>query len=251
MKNKYFLIKVFGIVGLIVFVLLYFLLYFIPSLKSISRYKRQLKDMNLKITHFVSQENTFTFSNQEERGYFKEVEKRLLDRIPEVATREDFILLFTRVSDHIQKLAREDGILNLVIKSDSAEFSVNASTLARDKKSLDDLVSFTTRRLLELRREQERAEEQRRGTNGTVLPPPGMNSDLFQLVKDLKYHSVILSFTGPLKNTMNFINHIPWSDYYLSEDKIIISTGTIFPYYIMELKIYFIDKRGFEKKNEQ
>ena len=246
MKSKYFLIKVSGIVGLIVIILLYFLLYFIPSLKSISRYKRELKDMNLKITDFVRQENAFTYSNDEERRHFEETEKELLSRIPEVKTREDYILLFTRVSDHIQKLAREDGILNLVLKSDSAELSVNASTFSRDKKTLDDLVSFTARRLLELRKEQEQAEERRRGTgtDGVVSPPPGMNSDLYALVKGIKFHSVILSFTGELKNAMNFINHIPWSDYYLGEDKVLIAAGDFFPYYILLLKIYYIDKRS-------
>jgi hypothetical protein len=60
----------------------------------------------------------------------------------------------------------------------------------------------------------------------------------FNNVKSL---TITLSFTGKIKNAVNFINHIPWSDYYLSEDRILISAGDILPYYIVVLKIYYID----------
>jgi hypothetical protein len=77
-------------------------------------------------------------------------------------------------------------------------------------------------------------------------------------LKNVKSHTITLSFTGKIKNAVNFINHIPWSDYYLSEDRILVSAGDIFPYYIVFLRIYYIDLReqasgvvkGSEKNEE-
>jgi hypothetical protein len=252
MRSKYFLIKVSGIVLLIFIIILYFLVYFIPSLKAINRYKRELKDMNLKIADFVQQENTFTFANEQERRFFAQISQELTAKIPEVRTREDFIALFTRVSDYIQKLARKDGIDNLVLKSDSKELSVNASTLSSDKKALDDLLNFATRRLLQLRKERDITLERLRGAGGArgtgaivgTAGNPDASTDLYSLVKNINFQTITLSFTGELANAANFIDHIPWSEYYLSEDKIVVSSGDVFPYYIVFLKIYYIDMQG-------
>jgi hypothetical protein len=244
MKNKYLLYKLSGIVFLILAIILYFLLYFIPALKSINLYKRQLKDTNLQVADFVEAESNFTFSNQRERHFFTQAEQELKDKIPEVKTREDFIAIFTKISDYIQQCAQGDGIFNLVLKSDSPELSVNASTLSSDKKTLDDLLGFASRRLLELRKEQERLAGRQRGTGGSTATAPKTNSGLSSLVKDVKYQTITLSFSGELKNALNFINHIPWSEYYMSEDKILVSSGELLPYYIVFLKIYFIDHQG-------
>ena len=209
MRRKYLFIKIAGIVSLIVLIIIYFLLYFIPSLKSINRYKRQLKDMNLKISDFVRIERAFSFSNERERSYFTQTDREFLGKIPEVRTREDFITISTKISNYIQKLAEKDGILNLVMKSDE-------------------------------------------GQKGAVGKGPSAR------LKNGKSHTITLSFTGKIKNAVNFINHIPWSDYYLSEDRILVSTGDIFPYYIVFLRIYYIDLReqtagvvkGSEKNQE-
>ena len=58
---------------------------------------------------------------------------------------------------------------------------------------------------------------------------------------NVKSFTITISFTGKIKNAVNFINHIPWSDYYLSEDRILISAGDIFPDYSVVLKVYYID----------
>lgn len=249
MRRKYLFIKIAGIVSLIVLITIYFLLYFIPSLKSINRYKRQLKDMNLKISDFARMESGFSFSNERERSYFAQTDRELLGKIPEVRTREDFITISTKISNYIQKRAEKDGILNLVMKSGSQELSMKAGTLSTDKKPLDDLLSFTAERLTQLREEQERVSEGQKGALGK-----GPSAWL----KNVKSHTITLSFTSEIKNAVNFINHIPWSDYYLSEDRILVSTGDIFPYYIVFLRIYYIDLReqaagvvkGSEKNQE-
>jgi len=192
MRRKNLFIKLAGILSLIFLISIYILLYFIPTLKSINRYKRQLKDMNLKILDFTRMDSDFSFSDERERNYFARINRELSGKIPEVRSKEDFIALNTRISNYIQKLAGEDGILNLVIKPD----------------------------------------EEQKGA-----PVKGFSLR----INNVKSLTITLSFTGKIKNAVNFINHIPWSDYYLSEDRILISAGDILPYYIVVLKIYYID----------
>jgi hypothetical protein len=192
MRHKNLFMKIAGILSLIFLVIIYVLLYFIPTLKSINRYKRQLKDMNLKILDFSRMESDFSFSDEGERNYFARTNRELSGKIPEVRSREDFITLNTKISNYIQKLAEKDGILNLVKKPD----------------------------------------EEQKGA-----PVKGFSLRL----NNVKSLTITLNFTGKIKNAVNFINHIPWSDSYLSEDRILISAGDILPYYIVVLKIYYID----------
>jgi hypothetical protein len=249
MRRKYLFIKIAGFLSLIILLFTYFLLYFIPALKSINRYKRRLKDMNLKISDFVRMESAFSFSNEQERSYIERTDQELRGKIPEVRTREDYITLFTKISNYIQTLAEKDGILTLVMKSDSQELSINTGTFSTNKSTLDDLSNFTGRRLIRLLEEQNRVSEGQKGVMGKRFSAR---------LKNAKSHTITLSFTGEIKNAVNFINHIPWSDYYLSEDRILVSAGYNFPYYIVFLKIYYIELReqtasvvkGSEKKQE-
>jgi hypothetical protein len=206
MKRKNLIIKIAGILSLIFLIIIYVLLYLFPALKSINQYKRQLKDMNLKISDFAKMESDFSFSDERERSYFARTDRELSGKIPEVKTREDFIALITKISNYIQNLAERDGILNLGMKPDEG---------------------------------QNRA------------PGKGFPGRF----KNVKSHTITLSFTGKIKNAVNFINHIPWSDYYLSEDRILVSAGDIFPYYIVFFRIYYIDLQektaGVEKNREE
>jgi hypothetical protein len=251
MKSKYFLIKVFSILGLLMVIFIYFAIYFLPTVKDISKYKRDLKDMNLKISDFVKMEGSFSFANDAERGIIQRSEEELKSRVPEVKNREDFIALFTRVSNYIQGLAREDGIHNLVVTSDSKDLKINAGSLASDKRTLDDLLVFATRRLAMLRKRLDMEERKR------PLPLPAQNqaaraaAGLAGLLPGVKHRTVWLSFTADLKNAAGFINHIPWSNYYLSQDRILVSSGDVFPYYLVSLKIFYIDLRPEPKKGRQ
>jgi len=242
-KGKYILIKVVGIAGLLLAVVLYIIIYFFPTLKDINRSRRDLKDMNLKITDYVKMEGTFSFSTQHEREFFKEAETALRNRIPQIRSREEFIALFTRISNEIQDQAQKDGISNLVFTSDSVDLKINASSLSSDKKTLDSLLSFTTLRLSQLYKE----EEMNRGrvANGQTNANPG--SGLAALVPGVTFHTVSLSFTGDLKNALNFINHTPWNNYYINQEKILISAGEPNPFFIVFVRIYYIDLR--EKTN--
>lgn len=228
MTNKYVLIKIAGIAFLFLIIIFYFLLYFIPTIKTISYNKRQLKDINLRIADFVKSESAFAFPNQEENAVFMRTNDELNAKLSHVKNNEDFIDLFTRVSHYISQQAEQDGIHNLVINSESKELKVNAGTLSSDKKTLDQLLSFSYRKLGQFRKVT-RTSPPKTGISGIETLIPGITS-----------HTITLCFTGELRNAMNFINHIPWGSFYLQEDKVLVSTGPTFPYYIVFLKIYYI-----------
>jgi hypothetical protein len=247
MRKKYFFSKIVAAVVLIMVVVVYFFFYFIPALEAINRYKRQVKDMNLKIADFKKASTRFSFPDQRERGYFLQLERELSAKIPKVASREDFIRLFTGISAYIRELAERDGIYNLVIESDpgklkrdKGEYKIPPYKGLRGSRrgeprvhpafsdSLpDDLISIAAPRL------------NRIPTWGS--PHRGMDNDLSALVKGIQYQTIALIFTGELKNAVNFINHLSWGPYYLVEDKILVNAGDKFPYYIVFLKTYYIE----------
>jgi len=183
--------RILAVIFLIIFIFaLYILLYLLPTVKAISRYKREIKDMKLVISDFVKMEKRFLFSNEREKNYFTQSQEELKNKIPEVKTREDFTKRFAEVSEYIQNLADRDGITKPVL---------------------------------------------------TLISDSGSRSPISSILKGVKYQTISLRFTGPIKNVMNFINHIPWGSYYLSEDKILIAAGDNFPNYTVFLKIYYID----------
>ena len=215
-------------------IFLYLVIYFIPSIENINRRKRELKDMNFKIKNFLEMEKEFSHSNQREQAFFSELDEELGARVPEVRSKEDFIALFTRVLDYIKNRARADGISNLVFTSDSRELQLNATTLFTDKRSLKQLLNFATVRLTDLKSKMAAA-------RSSAAPAPGAS---VPFLENLDHQTVYLTFSGNLPNAMNFINHIPWSDYYLRPDHIMVSAGDLSTYYFVFLRVYFIDLRS-------
>jgi hypothetical protein len=60
----------------------------------------------------------------------------------------------------------------------------------------------------------------------------------------MAHQTVFLTFSGNVRSAMNFINHIPWSNYYLRPDTITVSVSEAAPYYMVYLNVYFIDLRS-------
>lgn len=245
MKGKYLFIKIFGIAFLIFAIFAYFLLYFVPSVEQINLHKRQLKDMNLKIESFLAMEKEFSFTNQREQAIFAETDRALRAKIPEIKSREDFMTLFTRVFEYIKERARDDGIFNLVLTSNSSELELNATTLSSDKKSLKDLLNYATVRLNKIREEMARPKVRKGRMVASGQPAPKKKSGILE---GLAHQTVFLSFAGNVTAAMNFINHIPWSDYYLRLDKVMVSVSETAPYYLVFLNVYFIDSRPRDVK---
>jgi len=247
MKNKYFLIRVGGIVFLLLLVVVYFLVYFMPVIENISRYKRDVKDMNLKISDFMKMESSFSYSNQQERSQFKQLEQQLNSRIPEVRTREEFIALFTRISESIRQLAARDGIHSLLLTSDSTDLKINAGSLSKNKESMDDLLYFSTHRLNTLKKEA----DMKRRMAGNQIPgsvPPAGGVETF--MQNVDYHTLWLSFSSDLKSALNFVNHISWNEHYLTEEQLLVAGGETFPFFLVQMRIYYIDLRTNKNSND-
>lgn len=237
MKNKYFYTKIFGIASLIFLVFIYIIFYFVPSVESINRYKRDLKSTKLRIKDFVKMERVFSFSTEREKEFFREIDGELKSKFPEIANREDLINLFAKVSDYIQNLARKDGILNLIIKINSKEIEKNSRIFSTDTDIVKRLLNFTESKLSEIKNQNEINKKNR--TSGNLVGRKLFLSNF----GNLKYCVIFLSFTGELKNVLNFINHIPWATFYLNEERIFISENDFSPNYLVFLKMYYIDKR--------
>jgi len=217
MKKKKLFIRIFSVIFLIFFIFAYLLFYFVPSVERINRHKRELKDMKLKIENFLDMETEISFSDQRERALFKEADEALRSKIPEIKNKEDFIGLFTRVFNYLKKRGRIDGAFSLGMTFDSKELELNGTTPLTDRKSLERLLDFSFARLA--------------------------SSSPSALLKGLNHQGVFLQFSGDLRNAINFINHIPWSDDYLKLDTIKVSPGKVSPGYMVFFNVYFIDLR--------
>lgn len=233
MKSKNVFIKVFGIVFLLFLVFLYLVIYFIPSIESISRRKRELKDMHFNIENFGEVEKEFSHSNERERAFFNRLDEELGDQVPEVRSKKDLITLFTRVSDYIKERARADGISDLVFALDSSELQLNAAPLSTDKRRLKQLLNFAAVCLSDIKSKTAAA--------GSSAP----------LLENLHYRTVYLTFSGNLPNAVNFINHIPWCGHYIRPDHITVSAGDMSAYYFVFLRVYFIDLRSGSSPSSQ
>lgn len=238
MKNKYMFIKIAGLAGLLLIVVVYLLAYFMPSLESISKQRRELKDMNLRIQQFLQAEKDFDFPTDRELLYFTNADEELKSKIPEIKSREELFDLFTQVFDYIKTRARKDGIFNLVVNSTSSELELNATTLSTDKKTLERLLGFAALQLTEIRKQTPpRIQTTVAGPTPTAAAQPA------PMLEDLNHQLVYLSFTGELKQALRFINRLPWSDYYLRPHNIMVSSGGETPFYMVFLKVYYVDKR--------
>ncbi len=243
MKSKYFLVKIFGLLFLILIIALFFLFYFLPTVEDISLHKRELSNMRVKIQDFLSNEKEFDFPTDREREFFQQAENDLKEKIAGVKSREEFITLFTEVFDYIKTRAARDGVHNLVANATSSDLELNATTLSNDKDTLERLLNFATLRLTEM---QKKLETFRRPAHlmdaaGNPIAPP---AEPKLLLPGLKYQRVYLSFTAELSSAMDFINHLPWCRHFVRLDNITVAAGSPHPYFWVFLKVYYIDHRS-------
>jgi hypothetical protein len=78
----------------------------------------------------------------------------------------------------------------------------------------------------------------------------GMDSDLQALVKGTRRSRFVVSFSGELKNALDFLNHLPWGPYYLVADEIRITPGETFPQYVVFVNLYCRDARNAAPEDE-
>lgn len=251
MKNKYLLIKMAGVGFLILLATVYLLVYFFPALETINGYRRQLKDLNLNISHMLDTEKRFAFPNDQELEYFQHAQKELRRRMPEIQGREEYFRHFTQVFDYIKTRARQDGIQNLVVNTTSNELELNATSLHTDARSLERLLTFTSAQLSEMQKQLQLSVIPVTPTDNAPAPVSAASPVTPPIIPHLSFQSVYLSFSGDMKQALTFLNHLPWGDFYLRPADIIISAGPETPFYMVFLKVYYLDMRPVGKKSHE
>jgi hypothetical protein len=229
MKIKFFNIKVFSFLFFILFVFTYSIFILIPSIKVVNKSKRELKDMNLKIRDNIEQNRIFSFLDKKEKHIFRRENLKLKHNIPKIRTRREFTELLNQNFLYFQKLAQKDGIDCLVYIHNYERSEVNFEFFSKNKKKPQYLLDFIKIQLKNI-------EKKRNNGNSSLI-----KYEFLIKLKDLKHHRVFLCFTGNMKSSLNFINHVAWGKYYITGDKIIVSRSNVRPIFWMEIKIYFID----------
>lgn len=228
MKIKFFNTKVFSFLFLILFVFIYSVFVFIPDIKIINKSKRELKYLNLKIRDNIEQNRVFSLLDKKEEHIFRRENLKLKHCIPKIRTRRELTELLNQNFLYFRKLAQKDGIDYLVYIQDSSS-SRTSEFFSKNRKKSQYLLDFIKIQLKNI-------EKKRNNGNSSLI-----KYEFLIKLKGLKYHRVFLCFTGNMKSSLNFINHITWGKYYIIGDKIIVSRGNVSPIFWMEIKIYFID----------
>jgi len=238
MNNKYQYVKIFGMSFLILLVFFFIILYFFPNIKVINRLKREIKDMNLKIEDFVKIENRFKRIDLKEKDYFNKLKKELESSVEVIKSKEDFLKMITSVSDFISKQAKKDKIDNLIITFNSKDMKINAKTLSNDKETISSLFEFATQRIADINKE----------INLKNLTTTRKLTVLDTLEKGYKKHTIYITFTGDMRNIINFLNHLTWGEKQLLYKRVVVKEGTFSPIVLAFVNIYYKDLRD---KNEQ
>lgn len=183
------MIRLTGILSILMLIVLYYIIYFSPTVKRINRIKREVKDINLQIEEFGEIEGDLSLPDEKEKKYFRGAEKDFIKKISRVRGQAGLKKLITKISDSFYGLATQDGIANLKIDSRPGEGGI-------------------------------------------------------KIGDNLKYRNIYLSFSGELKNALNFINHLPYGDSYLGAGNILFSKDNSVPLYSVVIKIYYFSGKA-------
>lgn len=189
MRKRNLMIRLTGILSVLLLIVLYLVLYLFPTVKSINRIKRDVKDINLQTEEFGEIESDLSFPDEKEKEYFQRAERDFKKRIAKIKGQAGLTKLKSNISDYFYKLAEQDGIANLKINSRPGEAGIKV------------------------------------GDN-------------------LKYRNIYLNFSGDLKNALNFINHLPYGDPYLTAGNISLSKENTVPSYSVVVKIYYFSGKA-------
>ncbi len=230
MKIKFFNIKIFSFLFFILFIITFFIYIFIPDIKLINKSKIELKDLNLKIRDNLEQNRVFSLLNNKEKDIFRKENLRLKHHIPKIRTRRDLTELLNQNFLYFRKLAQKDYIDSLVYIQNSEKSEVISKFFSKNGKKPQHLLSFCRLQLKNIEKEYNKASSL-------------IKNEFFIKLKGLKYYKVFLCFTGNMKSSLNFINHITWGKYYITGDRLSVSLSNGSPIFWMEIRIYFKDFR--------
>jgi len=233
MKIKFFNIKIFSFLFFTLFIIIFSIYIFIPDIKFINKSKIELKDLNLRIRDNIEQNRVFSLLNNKEKDIFRKENLRLKHHIPKIRKRRELTELLNQNFLYFRKLAQKDYIDSLVYIQNSEKSEVTSKFFSKNGKKPHHLLSFCRLQLKNIEKEYNKASSL-------------IKNEFFVKLKGLKYYKVFLCFTGNMKSSLNFINHITWGKYYITGDRLSVSLSNCSPIFWMEIKIYFKDFRKLQ-----
>ncbi len=110
MKKPRWMIGLAGTAGAIILIAVYLVVYIFPSMESINRHRREVKNFELKIADLGNMRVNLTFPDQRERKYFLRAERMLKRKIPQVIDSKAFDSLIENLSLYLKNLAASEGV---------------------------------------------------------------------------------------------------------------------------------------------
>ncbi len=205
MKNRYFYLKIFAAVALVAIIVLWVLLFFLPTNRYVYNANKEIKEMKRKIAKYRREKVRFQHANIFEDRSLRDIDQRFRNRFYTVSSKEDMIRLFRKVYDHIQYYEQRAG----------------------------DQINE-----LQITTEEERKTPQSAYMKAAERKQK-MENPLYQVIPGLNAKTVNLSFNGKIQDSLNFINHITWSHQFIDIKELEITKN-----YKMTIRIYYIDTQG-------
>jgi hypothetical protein len=211
MKSKYLYIKLSLITALLIVVFLWGIIFLIPSNRFVYNANNKVKELKRKVLKYKRDKSKFEKTNAFEMKIMQDLTGKFEKRFYEVKSKEDMIKFYRKLYSHIQHYEKKAGdrIENLQITTETDDNKLSGRYRNMNEEEQDKTGEFLSARI-----------------SG---------------VKTIKMN---LKFNGKLKDALNFINHITWSDLF-----ILISKLEVTEKYKLSLKVYYIDKRV--ETNEQ
>lgn len=232
--NRFRLVKIVGLAGLPLVVVLWFLLFFLPNTVQTSQAKRQLKDIGDQLKRNLQLDDRFELSDPLELERFARAEEELRGGLPTVDGADGFLRMITAVSGFLKETAAAEGLSNLIVSSNSRDLEINAQTLPQSGESLEELLQFTSNRLREILVESERRGQESVSAEGKG--PFGLSS-----------HQLYMAFSGELKTALSFLHRLPMLHRALRMERMVICQGTKSPLFLVYARIFFWDQRGIRR----
>lgn len=221
-------LKLIGLAGLILLVILWFALFFFPSTIELNKLKREVKDLGDQINQNINAGEAFEYPDTQELERFEASRSQLQTELPRVEHAEGLFRMITQVSGFLKETAAAEGLSNLIVSSNSKDLEINAQALPQTGQDLEELLMFSSTRLRELQVEMDR-----KGVRGAAVPEVGPFG--------LASHTLFMTFTGDLKAALSFLHRLPSLDRSLRIEKLVVGEGRKNPLFLVLVRLYFWD----------
>ncbi len=225
-KGKPAIFRYLGIASVFFIAFLYLALYFLPTVKTINRLKRDQREAAGKVADFQRTAGRFAFPDRLERDLTAAAREELAAMLPLVSDREEEIARFNRLCGAIQAAAREEKIDNLIIASTSRELDMNARLTGTATGDPAGLLAFVAGRLASLETKKEEAAQ---------TPPPAR--------PQLAEQTAVLAFSAELPQSMAFLKKLAWLGTAAGPGRVVIEAAPGAPRLLVELRGRFLDGR--------